>query len=131
MADQFVTCGNGHTCPVGSVTCAACGAPITQAPPPRPPAAPPYPGTRWQYAVANIGTFATGERLIRVLGSLGAQGWELVNVYDKASNWIGGTEKGFMLFKRPVAPGQAPPEGLWSLEVDKSGALVDHSAQVW
>lgn len=49
-----------------------------------------------------------------VLGKLGSQGWELVGVYDKSSNWLNGMEKGFVLFKREVAPG-AHPEGAWGI----------------
>lgn len=69
---------------------------------------------RWQYAVVNVGTFNTQARLVLVLGSLGSQGWELVHVYDKASNWLAGAEKGFALFKRPIAEGVTPPEG-WAV----------------
>jgi hypothetical protein len=72
---------------------------------------------RWQYAVVNVGTFNTQGRLVLVLGSLGAEGWELVHVYDKASNWLAGTEKGFALFKRAVAEGDSPPEG-WAVALD-------------
>jgi hypothetical protein len=75
--------------------------------------------------------FATSQRLVTVLGAMGSDGWELVNVYDKASNWIAGTEKGFILFKRSVAPGDEPLEGLWAVEVDKSGRLVRPSTQDW
>lgn len=62
-----------------------------------------YKGQRWQYAVANIGAFLAMDRMQLILGSAGSQGWELVSVYDKASNWFNGMEKGFMLLKRPVA----------------------------
>lgn len=37
-----------------------------------------------------------------------AAGWELVAVYDKASNWFAGLEKGFVLMKRPVPTGVEP-----------------------
>src|SRR5207244_1940641 len=47
------------------------------------------------------------------LGQLGEEGWELVTVYDKASNWLNGMEKGFALFKRPV-PEDAEPDGPWA-----------------
>lgn len=73
-----------------------------------------YEGERWQYRVVNIGMFNAPERMALVLGKLGSQGWELVNVYDKSSNWLTGMEKGFVLFKRPVAPG-AHPEGTWGM----------------
>lgn len=44
---------------------------------------------------------------------MGAEGWELVHVYDKASNWFANLEKGFVLFKRPVAS-DAEPVGPWA-----------------
>jgi hypothetical protein len=74
---------------------------------------------RWQYVVANIGTFGTGSRLPLVLAHLGEQGYELVTVYDKASNWMNGWEKGFMLFKRLV-PAGTEPDGPWCDELDTS-----------
>lgn len=78
---------------------------------------------RWQYAIANVGTIDTAQRLERVLGKLGSDGWELVNVYDKSSNWIGGAEKGFVLFKRAVLPGEEP-EVAWAVHVDKAGNVL-------
>ena len=80
-------------------------------------------GQRWQYAVVNVGTFNTAERLVTILGKLGADRWELVHVYDKASNWLTGMEKGFALFKRPVADGDEP-DGGWAVTLDKNGDLV-------
>lgn len=65
---------------------------------------------RWQYAVVNTGAFKTAERMTEVLATAGAGGWELISIYDKASNWIGGTEKGFMLLKRPVPDNVEPDE---------------------
>jgi hypothetical protein len=62
--------------------------------------------TRWQYRVVNVGMFSSPQRLTLALGQLGAQGWELVHVYDKMSNWFQGMEKGFALFKRAVVPGE-------------------------
>ena len=41
----------------------------------------------------------------QALGESGKDGWELISVYDKSSNWFVGMEKGFMLFKRSVARG--------------------------
>jgi hypothetical protein len=75
---------------------------------PPPPSAP-----RWQYRVVNIGLFNAPQRLAMVLGQLGAQGWELVHVYDKASNWVQQSENGLAIFKRPVAPDEHP-EGAWA-----------------
>jgi hypothetical protein len=77
--------------------------------------------TRWQYRIVNLGAFFTGERLQSTLARLGAEGWELIAVYDKASNWIAAMEKGFALFKRPVAPDEsAPPDGWAVLETTTS-----------
>jgi hypothetical protein len=70
-------------------------------------------GVRWQYRVVSIGAFFAGGRLSQALGHLGEGGWELVTVYDKASNWLQGFEKGFILFKRAVPPGDEP-DGPWS-----------------
>lgn len=69
---------------------------------------------RWQYQVIGLGTFNTPDRLAVTLAKLGSEGWELVHVYDKASNWIANTEKGFALFKRPVLPGELP-DGPWAV----------------
>lgn len=63
---------------------------------------------RWQYAVAGIGSLNTPGRMAQVLTVAGSAGWELVGVYDKASNWFAGMEKGFMLLKRPVPAGTTP-----------------------
>ncbi len=85
-------------------------------------------GSRWQYAVANVGMFGAKDRLSRVLALMGQQGYELVTVYDKASNWFQGMEKGFMLFKREVLSG-AEPEGPWCGIVDvQSLRVIDHQS---
>ncbi len=68
---------------------------------------------RWQYRIVNSGTFNTSARVGMALSYFGQQGWELVTIYDKASNWMQGFEKGFILFKRPVPPGEEP-DGAWS-----------------
>jgi hypothetical protein len=68
---------------------------------------------RWQYKVVNIGAFFAHERLVDTLSVLGRDGWELVTIYDKASNWFQGMEKGFALFKRPVPEG-TEPDGPWA-----------------
>ena len=72
-------------------------------------------GTRWQYGVVNIGAFKALGRMGEVLGHLGSEGWELITVYDKSSNWISNMEKGFMMFKRPVAPGVRLPDDHWCI----------------
>jgi hypothetical protein len=69
---------------------------------------------RWQYAVVNTGSFNSPERMAAVLGSAGRVGWELVTVYDKASNWFQGMEKGFMLLRRAVPAGVEPKA--WSVQ---------------
>lgn len=60
---------------------------------------------RFQYAVVNMGSFNTAERMTKVLGQAGEAGWELVTTLDKSSNWWQGFEKGFLLMKRPVPDG--------------------------
>jgi hypothetical protein len=77
-----------------------------------------YEGQRWQYAVVNIGMFGAIERLQLVLGSAGSQGWELAAVYDKASNWFTGMEKGFMVLKRPVAPSVHLSDEEWCITMN-------------
>lgn len=58
--------------------------------------------TKWEYKVVDIGFFFVQSRLESTLARLGQDGWELVTVYDKASNLGTGMEKGFVLFKRPL-----------------------------
>ena len=48
-------------------------------------------GERWQYALVNVGMFQSRERMAATLDAAGANGWELVTVYDKASNWLSGS----------------------------------------
>jgi len=76
-------------------------------------------GGRWQYVIANIGMLGAVDRMTRVLGYLGSNGYELATVYDKASNWLTGMEKGFMLFKRHV-PAGTDPVGDWCQVLDPS-----------
>ena len=65
---------------------------------------------RFQHAIINVGTFNNADRMAQVLATASRAGWELVTIYDKASNWVGGWEKGFMLLKRPVPEGTSPQE---------------------
>ena len=74
-------------------------------------------GVRWQYGVVNVGMFGTLDRLKNVFEALGSEGWELITIYDKASNWFNGMEKGFMLFKRPVPPGVRVADHEWCIAV--------------
>lgn len=62
--------------------------------------------------VADVGMFSAATRMPTMLAYLGERGFELVGVYDKASNWWRDMEKGFMLFKRAVPPG-TEPDGPW------------------
>lgn len=79
---------------------------------------------RWQYRIVNLGSFFAAGRLQANFARLGADGWELVTVYDKASNWMGGFEKGFALFKRPVEDG-ADPDGGWAIVDGPDGKPID------
>ena len=72
---------------------------------------------RWQYGVVNIGMFGALDRMQTVFGQLGQHGWELVTVYDKASNWLANMEKGFMLFKRPVPAGERLEDDEWCIAI--------------
>ena len=68
---------------------------------------------RFQYHVVNLGAFNAADRMVQAFGRLGEQGWELVAMYDKGSNWWGQLEKGFALFKREVPDGRSP-DGPWA-----------------
>lgn len=69
---------------------------------------------RYQYRIVQLGMFNAVERMAAAFAQLGEQGWELVAMYDKSSNWWQGLEKGFALFKREVAPGEEP-NGDWCI----------------
>jgi hypothetical protein len=78
---------------------------------------------RWQYQIVNLGTFGVADRMANAFGVLGSQGWELVALHDKASNWLGGMEKGFAVFKREVVDGEEPDWwGRWQYADAVSGA---------
>lgn len=68
---------------------------------------------RWQYHIVNMGMFNAADRMTAAFGQLGEQGWELVAVHDKASNWLTSMEKGFAIFKRPVTEDEEP-DGPWA-----------------
>ncbi len=57
---------------------------------------------RFQYAVVEIDVTDARQRLAEVLAHAGSRGWEVVSVHDRASNWFGGPEQGFVLFKREI-----------------------------
>jgi hypothetical protein len=64
-------------------------------------------------AVQAIRMFNTAARIGTTLSVFGQAGFELVSMYDKASNWIAGGENGFMIFKRAVPEGELP-DGEWT-----------------
>ena len=68
---------------------------------------------RYQYKIVNLGMFDAMDRMLSSFAELGAEGWQLVATYDKASNWFQGMEKGFLLFMRVVPPGEEPV-GPWA-----------------
>ena len=78
-----------------------------------------YAGPFWQFAVINVGMFRAIDRFQRALGVAASQGWELVGVYDKASNWLSGM--GFILLKRQVPPGAQVRDGEWCITLNLSG----------
>jgi hypothetical protein len=79
---------------------------------------------RWQYGVVNIGMFNAMSRMANVLAASGEFGWELVGVYDKASNWMNNMEKGFMLFKRPIPPGVRLAESDWCVTLSDTTSFT-------
>jgi hypothetical protein len=79
---------------------------------------------RWQYGVVNIGTHFAGGRMTAILGAAGQHGWQLVSIYDKASNWSAGLEKGFMLLRRPVPPGVRLKDDEWCTHISVTGNLL-------
>jgi hypothetical protein len=76
--------------------------------------------TRYQYKIVNLGTVNAMERMLGAFADLGADGWQLVATYDKASNWFPGMEKGFVLFMRVVPSGEEPWASRYSAS-DESG----------
>lgn len=74
---------------------------------------------RYQYRIVQLGMFSTADRLAAALSELGRNGWELVTIYDKSSNWLNNMEKGFALFKRDAPENVADDE--WCI-VDERGA---------
>ena len=69
--------------------------------------------TRYQYKIVNLGMLNAMDRMLGAFAELGADGWQLVATYDKASNWFQGMEKGFLLFMRAVPEGEEPV-GPWA-----------------
>ena len=68
-----------------------------------------YTGPFWQFAVINIGMFRAIDRFEKALGVAASQGWELVGVYDKASELAGGHGEGLHLAEAPSPSGCATP----------------------
>ena len=58
------------------------------------------PGDTWEYRAVAVGGFNSVTEFQTALDRMGGQGWELVTVTDKASNWLGGTDKVIAVFKR-------------------------------
>jgi len=79
---------------------------------------------RWQYGVINIGAYNATERTQAVLGQAGANGWQLVSIYDKASNWQSGMEKGFMLLRKPVPAGVRLDDAEWCMTISMANDRV-------
>ena len=80
-----------------------------------------YEGPYFQFAVINIGSFRAVGRLQRALGIAASEGWDLVAIYDKASNWMQGMEKGFILLKRPVPDGRTMRADEWCITLNLAG----------
>ncbi|MEY3640329.1 MAG: hypothetical protein RLZZ199_134 [Actinomycetota bacterium] len=57
---------------------------------------------KFQYQIIDLGIFNVPDKIEKTFGHLGQNGWELVGVFDKASNWLKGHERGFAIFKREV-----------------------------
>ena len=68
---------------------------------------------RYQYRIVNLGSFKAADRMVKSFGLLGQNGWRLVSIYDKGSNWVTGLEKGFALFMKEVPDGH-DPDGEWA-----------------
>lgn len=68
---------------------------------------------RFQYRIVNLGLFNAADRMVRTFATLGQDGWELVAMYDKSSNWFANMEKGLAIFKRSVPEGREP-DGNWA-----------------
>ncbi|MEO8696962.1 MAG: hypothetical protein ABI658_25870 [Acidimicrobiales bacterium] len=82
---------------------------------------------RWQYRIVSIGSTYAARNLGITLSYFGQRGWELQTVFDKASHWVQGLEKGFILFKRVVPPGEEP-DGPWA-EVWTAEQVAKHYQQ--
>lgn len=82
---------------------------------------------RWQYGVIDLGVYNAMDRMQAILGVAGSEGWQLVGVYDKASNWMVNKEKGFMLFRRPVPPGVRLEPDDWCISISMTSGLFKKS----
>ena len=87
---------------------------------------------RFQYHIVNLGMFKAADRMVKAFAHLGAHGWELVGMYDKASNWFSDMEKGFAVFKREVPDGEEPdgPWAEWQF-ADEVGETKDPNWGAW
>jgi hypothetical protein len=87
---------------------------------------------RFQYQIVSLGVFNVADKMVKAFAYLGENGWELVGIYDKSSNWVSGFEKGFALFKRLVLEGDSP-EGPWAefVHADQVGQSNDPTWGAW
>lgn len=58
--------------------------------------------TTWEYRTVDLGGVRE-RKLDRALNDLGGQGWELVSIFGKAGNLMGGLTKAVAVFKRATA----------------------------
>jgi hypothetical protein len=75
---------------------------------------------RWQYRIINLGESIPRTRVPKALAFSGAEGWELIDIYDRDTSVPSGMDKAYMMFKRPVPEG-AQPEGGWSQTIEAAG----------
>jgi hypothetical protein len=68
---------------------------------------------------------------VHSFGVLGSEGWELVAIHDKASNWIGGAEKGFAIFKREVPVDAESPKRWATWEYAEQVASGNSMVGLW
>jgi hypothetical protein len=70
--------------------------------------------SRFQYEIVSLGVFNVADKMVNAFSHLGSNGWELVGIFDKSSNWLGsGFEKGFAVFKREISDNETP-DGPWA-----------------
>ena len=87
---------------------------------------------RFQYQIVSLGIFNVADKMVNAFAHLGENGWELVGIYDKSSNWLAGYEKGFALFKRQVGE-VGEIDGPWAqlVHADQVGKPHDPTGGAW